>query len=42
MRLRRITFHRHTPAWRERFFYAELIAKGATVDVSSATWEVRW
>jgi hypothetical protein len=44
MRLRRIRFKPHASyAWRQRFFYAELIAKGARVDLTSdGWWEVVW
>jgi hypothetical protein len=41
-RIRRIRFHPHAPLWVQRWFYAELIAKGAVVSVGVDDWEIRW
>jgi hypothetical protein len=41
-RVCRITWRIPVPAWRLRWLYAELIAKGAVVSVWKDDWEIRW
>ena len=39
----RIRWKRHVPAWRERWVYAELLAKGAQVEIEpDGAWLVGW
>lgn len=43
MRVRRIRWKRHVPAWRERWAFAELIAKCARVEIArDGAWVVTW